>query len=91
MKKVVSFQLFEYVGSRQGTPDLCSSVDIWALGVLLYKLCYYTTPLSIRHIATPLVVPVTNVPVSFTARNTALLPSSTSNTAFLHSRFIPTE
>jgi len=20
------------------------SIDIWALGVLLYKLCYYTTP-----------------------------------------------
>lgn len=29
------------VWSRKGYDE---KVDIWALGVLLYKLCYYTTP-----------------------------------------------
>jgi hypothetical protein len=32
------------IAAEAKTASWVSSIDVWALGVLLYKLCYYTTP-----------------------------------------------
>ena len=36
--------LVHYSATLQETVQLTQLIDVWALGVLLYKLCYYTTP-----------------------------------------------
>jgi serine/threonine protein kinase len=36
--------LVHHSGYARETGWLTYSIDVWALGVLLYKLCYYTTP-----------------------------------------------